>query len=111
MCQHLPSQLAKREQFWQAQGCPVSVRARIGVASGYCTLGDWGNRRLDYSVIGPAVNLAHRLQQHAVDGALLDAASAGLFGPSQRLGPPQQLAIQEFGQVTAYPVVAKMPAL
>ena len=56
---------------------PVRLQVRMGAASGYCTVGDFGEGdRLDYTVIGPAVNLASRLEALApVDGLLIDEAT------------------------------------
>lgn len=51
---------------------PTQLQARMGGASGYCTVGDFGQgERLDYTVIGPAVNLASRLEALAPVGAML----------------------------------------
>jgi len=105
LCQQVPLALQQREVFWRGQGCIAPLRARIGVASGYCTLGDWGSRRLDYGVIGPPVNLAHRLQQLAADAALLDDATAGLLGADFSLGPKRQVKIDGFGAVTVHCVI------
>lgn len=45
------------------RGCYLDFSLSIGVASGYCSVGDWGRgERLDFTVIGGPVNLAYRLQ-------------------------------------------------
>ncbi len=63
------------------RGLELRLAARVGLASGYCALGDWGGRdRLDYTLIGTAVNLASRLQALAPPGGILLAAeTAGLL--------------------------------
>lgn len=65
---------------WRAEGMLTDLGARCGMASGLCSVGDWGARRLDYAVIGPPVNLAAKLQQQARVGELLiDGASAAIL--------------------------------
>jgi len=45
------------------------LAVRAGVASGYCSVGDFGAAaRVEYTVIGPAVNLASRLEGLAAAG-------------------------------------------
>jgi PAS domain S-box-containing protein len=57
---------------WRARGLERAFELRVGITTGYCTVGNFGSEdRLDYTVIGNAVNLAARLQQHAERGAIL----------------------------------------
>ncbi len=73
--------------LWQQQGVDVTPALRIGLASGYCTLADWGGRRLEYTPIGSPVNRAARLQREAeVGGMAVDEATARL--ESARTGSP-----------------------
>ena len=59
---------------------PEPVRLKIGVASGYCSLGDWGGGgRLEYTVIGHPVNLASRLEGQAGAGEVLVCERTGLL--------------------------------
>jgi class 3 adenylate cyclase len=45
------------------------LAVRAGVASGYCSIGDFGAaERIEYTMIGPAVNLASRLESLAAAG-------------------------------------------
>ncbi|HEX7037382.1 MAG TPA: adenylate/guanylate cyclase domain-containing protein [Pseudomonadales bacterium] len=106
-CAALPELLARLADAWRRRGEPVALRTRAGIASGLCTLGDrGGDDRLDFTLIGPPVNLASRLQALApVDGMLLDEASAALAQGLHPLGPPQALTIKGLGQVQAHPLV------
>ena len=58
---------------WQEFGAEKPFRVRIGVNTGYCTVGNFGSQdRMDYTIIGNAVNLTARLQSHSeIDGILL----------------------------------------
>jgi class 3 adenylate cyclase len=57
---------------WRGRGLERAFELRIGITTGYCTVGNFGSEdRLDYTVIGNAVNLAARLQQNAERGGML----------------------------------------
>lgn len=51
---------------WDKQGVPKPLHIRMGITSGYCTVGNFGSEnRLEYTIVGGQVNLASRLQQYA----------------------------------------------
>jgi class 3 adenylate cyclase len=58
---------------WQELGAEKPFHLRIGINTGYVTVGNFGSEdRMDYTIIGSAVNLTARLQSHAeIDGILL----------------------------------------
>jgi adenylate cyclase len=58
---------------WQELGAERPFQLRIGINTGYCTVGNFGSAdRMDYTIIGNMVNIAARLQSHAeVDGILI----------------------------------------
>ena len=82
---------------------PGVSELRVGIASGECSLGDWGaDDLLDFTVIGPAVDLASRLQSSAEIGhGLMCAATAQRL---DRLVNPRCLELRGLGQTTAYAV-------
>lgn len=59
------------ERQWKDLGIEKPFRMRIGINTGYCTVGNFGSEdRMDYTIIGNAVNLAARLQTLADPGRI-----------------------------------------
>ena len=57
---------------WRDAGLEKPFQLRIGINTGYCTVGNFGSEdRMDYTIIGSEVNLASRLQSHAEPGGIL----------------------------------------
>ena len=57
---------------WQEMGLQKPFQVRIGINTGFCTVGNFGSAdRVDYTIIGREVNLAARLQSHAPAGGIL----------------------------------------
>ena len=57
---------------WRDVGLEKPFQLRIGINTGYCTVGNFGSEdRMDYTIIGNEVNLASRLQSHAEPGGIL----------------------------------------
>jgi PAS domain S-box-containing protein len=69
----MQQRMAQLQQRWRDRGLERPFRMRIGINTGYCTVGNFGSEdRLDYTIIGNEVNLTARLQQNAEpDGILL----------------------------------------
>ncbi|MFK7912525.1 MAG: adenylate/guanylate cyclase domain-containing protein [Pseudomonadales bacterium] len=98
LCRRLPDALAQLAQQWRSVGILAPLKLRCGVASGYCSVGDWGRARLDYTVMGEAVNLAARLQHSARPGSvLLDEATAALVAPQVRVSAPVRWQFKGLG--------------
>ena len=58
---------------WSSEGIFSELHVRIGIHTGYCTVGNFGcDSRMDYTAVGSAVNLASRLEGKASqDGVLI----------------------------------------
>src|SRR5262249_49615004 len=56
----------------RSQGVEQPVRARVGINSGYCNVGNFGSADpMDYTIIGAEANLAARLQSVAEAGQIV----------------------------------------
>jgi class 3 adenylate cyclase/PAS domain-containing protein len=59
-------------QEWSNSGVETPLRCRIGIHTGYCTVGNFGSEdRMDYTMVGGTVNLASRLEHEASPGGIL----------------------------------------
>ncbi len=60
------------EQEWRNRGLERPFRIRMGISTGFCTVGNFGSQdRMDYTIIGNEVNLAARLESVAEPGSIL----------------------------------------
>jgi len=68
--------LAELQAGWRTHGLiDRPFQARIGINTGYCTVGNFGSdSRMDYTIIGGEVNLAARLEEKADAGGILLSA-------------------------------------
>ena len=72
MAIEMQRRLAKLAPEFARMGVGEPLQCRIGINSGYCTVGNFGSfERLDYTIIGSPVNVAARLQSSAEPGAIL----------------------------------------
>ncbi len=54
------------EKYWQNKGFSKPFKVRMGINTGYLTVGNFGSEnRMDYTIIGGAVNLASRIESIA----------------------------------------------
>ncbi|MHC4974353.1 MAG: adenylate/guanylate cyclase domain-containing protein [Planctomycetota bacterium] len=70
--------IAMRRRMWDLQdgwrdsGIENPLQIRMGIHTGFCTVGNFGSEsRMDYTIVGGAVNVASRIQGHAPPGEIL----------------------------------------
>lgn len=60
------------QSTWRDRGLERPFQIRIGINTGFCTVGNFGSEdRMDYTIIGGEVNLAARLEAMAEPGGIL----------------------------------------
>ena len=66
MAAKMQTRVAELQTYWKSLGIRDGMQVRMGISSGYCTVGDFGSQqRLDYTAFGSPVNLAARLESLA----------------------------------------------
>jgi adenylate cyclase len=67
----MQARMRELELIWHDQGIEKPFRMRVGINTGFCTVGNFGSEdRMDYTIIGNEVNLASRLQSSAQTGEI-----------------------------------------
>ena len=94
--------MAELAGLWRDSGIETPLQCRIGVHTDYCTVGNFGSPdRMDYTMIGGAVNLAARIEQECPPGSIL--ISYGTFAHVR-----DEIHCEEHGSIRvrgiAYPV-------
>ena len=81
MALRMNARVAELQRYWKKHGVANGVRVRMGINTGFCTVGNFGSElRLDYTVLGSPVNLAARLQQMApADSVLVSESTYNLI--------------------------------
>ena len=81
MALRMRGRIAEMQKYWHKHGVPRGLHVRMGIATGFCTVGNFGSeQRLDYTVLGSPVNLAARLEGMAEpDAILIDENTHGLI--------------------------------
>jgi class 3 adenylate cyclase len=80
MALRMRDRVQELDRTWQEHGISKTLRTRMGITTGYCTVGNFGSEhRIEYTVLGGTVNLAARLETTAEPGTILIADSTWLL--------------------------------
>ncbi len=98
----MKKKLRKMRREWDVLGISTPLRVRMGVNTGFCTVGNFGSEeRLDYTIVGGAVNLASRLETAAcVDQILISEDTCSLIKDVVRCEPNEKITVKGI----AYPI-------
>src|SRR5215217_6766845 len=71
MAVEMQRRMEQLDKQWRQRGIEQPFRARMGINTGYCNVGNFGSDdRMDYTIIGAEANLAARLQSIAEPGGI-----------------------------------------
>jgi adenylate cyclase len=103
MALDMQRRLAELNVRWRKRGIAEPFRARMGINTGFCNVGNFGsNDRMDYTIIGAEANLAARLQSVADPGGIvLSYETFMLVRDMVRARPLEPITLKGI----AYPVV------
>ena len=63
MALRMRERVAELQDLWVEKGISKPIQVRMGINTGYCTVGNFGSeQRLEYTILGSPVNLTARLQ-------------------------------------------------
>lgn len=103
MAIEMKKKLRKMRREWDVLGISTPLRVRMGVNTGFCTVGNFGSEeRLDYTIVGGAVNLASRLETAAgVDQILISEDTFSLIKDVVQCEPNEKITVKGI----AYPIM------
>jgi PAS domain S-box-containing protein len=102
MALEMKQKLIELRMDWDAMGIATPLRIRMGINTGFCTVGNFGSEeRLDYTIVGGPVNLASRLESAAaVDEILISGDTFSLIKDVIECEEGEELKVKGI----AYPV-------
>jgi adenylate cyclase len=96
---------------WLEGGLPQRLEARIGIHTGFCSVGNFGSAdRMNYTIIGAAANLAARLEHLAEPGGVVISPDTyALVASSVRARSMAPIRLKGFREVIVPRIVDEMP--
>ena len=97
------------QKMWYEKGYQEPLHIRIGIATGFCAVGNFGStERMDYTIIGNPVNYAARLESAAEpDEILISHETWGLIKDKIVCEPSVSLSLKGFHhELIAHKVLA-----
>lgn len=72
MAMEMQTRLISFREEWRAKGVTNPFHVRVGINTGYCTIGNFGSEtKMDYTIIGNNVNMAARFEAAAEPDTIL----------------------------------------
>jgi PAS domain S-box-containing protein len=99
-CVHMALAMRRRlfelREEWIDKGLSRNLRVRMGINTGFCTVGNFGSEnRLDYTIVGGQVNMAARLEAAAEpDQILISNATHGLIKSEIHCEPAGEITVK-----------------
>jgi PAS domain S-box-containing protein len=99
----MKKKLIEMRREWDLLGVTEPLSVRMGINTGFCTVGNFGSEeRLDYTIVGGAVNLASRLESAAdTDEILISHDTFSLIKDEVACDPRNEITVKGI----AYPVM------
>ena len=99
----MKKKLVEMRRVWDVLGVTTPLSVRMGINTGYCTVGNFGSEeRLDYTIVGGAVNLASRLESAAdTNEILISQDTFSLIKEEVACEPKNEISVKGI----AYPVM------
>ena len=103
MAIEMKKKLMEMRREWDVLGVTTPLSVRMGINTGFCTVGNFGSEeRLDYTIVGGAVNLASSLESAAdTDEILISQDTFALVKDEVACQPKSEITVKGI----AYPVM------
>lgn len=79
----MQQRIVELNEQWSRRGITQELKPRIGIHSGFCTVGNFGSEsRLEFTAIGGPVNLTARIEKATVPGQVVISGATHALVPS-----------------------------